>query len=272
MAERQPGGGWRIDQASLRRAFDTGASAAELLAFLGRHSRTPLPQALAYLVTDVEREHGRLRVGDAHTYLRGDPASVAGLVRSAAGRKLGLREVGPGVAVSTKGRRELLAALRKAGQAPVAEEADGSTSTETPKPVRHSARAAAASGQARPEPAPGVPAATVLARLRAAAPAAAAGQGGWEADGLTRPPADVAALCQRAAEAGSAVEISYAGLDGDTVRVIEPLRVQAGRVQAFCRLRQAERTLVLSRIAWARAYPETSARVGGGPAPESTGG
>ena len=271
LAERQPGGGWRIDQASLRRAFDTGTTASELLAFLGRHSRTPLPQALAYLVTDVEREHGRLRVGTATTYLRGDPASVAGLVRSAAGRRLGLREVGPGVAVSAKSRREVLAALRKAGQAPVAEEADGSTRTEAPKPVRHPPRpAGAVTAERRPEPASSTPA-DLVARLRATDPGAAAAEPvtrGPGSDGLIRAPAEAAALCQRAAEAGSAVEIAYAGLDGETVRVIEPLRVQAGRVQAFCRLRQAERTFVLSRISWARPYPEPAAR----PAPESTGG
>jgi predicted DNA-binding transcriptional regulator YafY len=39
-------------------------------------------------------------------------------------------------------------------------------------------------------------------------------------------------------------------------------------VQAFCRLRQAERTFVLSRIAWARPYAEPAAR----PMPEGTGG
>ena len=60
-------------------------TADEVLEFLRRHSSTPLPQALEYLVADVARRHGRLRVGGATTYLRGDPAMVAGAVRSAAG-------------------------------------------------------------------------------------------------------------------------------------------------------------------------------------------
>jgi hypothetical protein len=113
-----------------------------VLAFLRRHSSTPLPQALEYLVADVARRHGRLRVGGATTYLRGDPAAVAGAVRSAAGRRLGLRELAPGVAVTGRSQRELLAALRKAGESPLAEEPDGSPRPEGSRPVRHVQRAA----------------------------------------------------------------------------------------------------------------------------------
>jgi XPB/Ssl2-like helicase family protein len=144
LADREPSGSgtWRIHEASLRRAFDEGRSAGELLDFLRRHSSTRLPQALEYLIADAARRHGRLRVGAAATYLRGDPALVAGAVRSAAGRRLGLRELAPGVAVTTRGQGELLAALRKAGEAPLAEEPDGSPRPEAPRPVRHAQRAA----------------------------------------------------------------------------------------------------------------------------------
>jgi hypothetical protein len=184
LADREAAGSgtWRISDASLRRAFDEGGTAEEVLEFLRRHSSTPLPQALEYLVADVARRHGRLRVGGATTYLRGDPAMVAGAVRSAAGRRLGLRELAPGVAVTGHSQRELLAALRKAGEAPLAEEPDGSPRPEGPRPVRHVQRvapdrlgraAAAANGHAadrRPELDP----ATAVARLRGR-PAQAAG-------------------------------------------------------------------------------------------------
>ena len=63
-------------------------------------------------------------------------------MRSAAGRRLGLRELAPGVAVTARPQRELLAALRKAGEAPLAEEPDGRPRPETPRPVRHAVRAA----------------------------------------------------------------------------------------------------------------------------------
>jgi hypothetical protein len=152
MADRETAGGtatWRIHEASLRRAFDEGRSADEVVDFLRTHSDTPLPQALEYLVADAARRHGRLRVGGAATYLRGDPALVAGAVRSAAGRRLGLRELAPGVAVTARPQRELLAALRKAGEAPLAEEPDGRPRPETPRPVRHTPRAAVDSSGSR---------------------------------------------------------------------------------------------------------------------------
>jgi hypothetical protein len=159
LADRETAGGtatWRIHEASLRRAFDEGRSAGELLDFLRGHSDTPLPQALEYLVADAARRHGRLRVGGAATYLRGDPALVAGAVRSTAGRRLGLRELAPGVAVTSSPQRELLAALRKAGEAPLAEEPDGSPRPESPRPVRHAQRAAArrAGSRGAADPAP----------------------------------------------------------------------------------------------------------------------
>ena len=179
LADREAAGSgtWRIHDASLRRAFDEGHTAEEVLEFLRRHSSTPLSQALEYLVADVARRHGRLRVGGATTYLRGDPAMVAGAVRSAAGRRLGLRELAPGVAVTGRSQRELLAALRKTGEAPLAEEPDGSPRPEGARPVRHVQRATPdrlgpaaapnghAPGQPRMDPA------TVVARLRGRRPA-----------------------------------------------------------------------------------------------------
>jgi hypothetical protein len=181
LADREAAGSgtWRISDASLRRALDEGRSADEVLEFLRRHSSTPLPQALEYLVADVARRHGRLRVGGATTYLRGDPAMVTGAVRSAAGRRLGLRELAPGVAVTGRSQRELLAALRKAGESPLAEEADGSPRPEGSRPVRHAQRGApdqlgraAATGDGhaadgRPELDP----AMAVARLRGRRPA-----------------------------------------------------------------------------------------------------
>jgi hypothetical protein len=181
LADREAAGSgtWRIHDASLRRAFDEGRSADEVLDFLRRHSSTPLPQALEYLVADAARRHGRLRVGGATTYLRGDPAAVTGAVRSAAGRRLGLRELAPGVAVTGRSQRELLAALRKAGEAPLAEAPDGSPRPEGARPVRHVQRvapdrldrtAAASNGHAadrRPELDP----AAAVDRLRGRRPA-----------------------------------------------------------------------------------------------------
>jgi len=183
LADREAAGSgiWRIADASLRRAFDEGRTAEEVLDFLRRHSSTPLPQALEYLVADVARRHGRLRVGGATTYLRGDPAAVAGAVRSAAGRRLGLRELAPGVAVTGRGQRELLEALRKAGESPLAEEPDGRPRPEGARPVRHVQRGApdrlsrpAAAGNGHPaDGRPELDPAAAVARLRGRRPAQA---------------------------------------------------------------------------------------------------
>src|SRR4029453_1941849 len=69
LADRGSGGAGilRVSDVSPRRAFDEGRTAEEVLAFLRRHSSTPLPQALEYLVADVARRHGGLRVGGGTT-------------------------------------------------------------------------------------------------------------------------------------------------------------------------------------------------------------
>jgi Helicase conserved C-terminal domain len=181
LADREPGGAWRIHEPSLRRALDEGLSAGDVLDFLRERSATPLPQALEYLVGDAARRHGRLRVGGASTYLRGDPALVAGVVRSAAGRRLGLRELAPGVAVTQRSQRDLLAALRRAGEAPLAEEADGSPRLESRKAVRHQGRPLPGDLGATPPPAAVAEPGELVARLRAAA--SSGGNGGAAAAG-----------------------------------------------------------------------------------------
>ena len=130
LAERTSSGSggattWRITPASLRGALDRGRSADQILGFLRTHSRTPLPQTLEYVVEDAGRQHGQVRVGPATTYVRGEPDTLARLVASAAGRRLGLRITSPGTAVTTRPEKDVLAALRRLGEAPVLETADG---------------------------------------------------------------------------------------------------------------------------------------------------
>jgi Helicase conserved C-terminal domain len=167
LADREQGGTWRVREASLRRAFDEGATPDELLDFLRGHTATPLPQALEYLVKDTARRHGRLRVGGAATYLRGDPALVAAAVRSTGGRRIGLRELAPGVAVTSHSQEDLLAVLRKSGELPLAEEADGTPRPESRKPVRHSGRGQGAAARPSRAERVAVEPEEAVARLRA---------------------------------------------------------------------------------------------------------
>jgi hypothetical protein len=106
------------------------------------------------------------------------------VVRSAAGRRLGLRELAPGVAVTQRAQRDLLAGLRKAGESPLAEEADGSPRLESRKAVRHPGRPLAG-GIAASRPEASVEPAVLVARLRTS-PAAGNGSAGA---GPTHPPA-----------------------------------------------------------------------------------
>ncbi|HZD39039.1 MAG TPA: helicase-associated domain-containing protein, partial [Actinomycetes bacterium] len=138
-------------------------------------------QTLEYLVKDTARRHGRLRVGGAATYLRGDPALVAAAVRSAAGRRVGLRELAPGVAVTSQSQRDLLAALRKSGESPLAEEPDGTPRPESRRPVRHPGRAHPFQvGSTRPPDGRGatIAAADLVDRLRRGASGAPGGDRG----------------------------------------------------------------------------------------------
>ncbi|MHB8341405.1 MAG: helicase-associated domain-containing protein, partial [Mycobacteriales bacterium] len=117
---------YRFSEASVRRALDAGLDAAGLHAFLARHSSTPVPQALDYLIDDVARRHGRIRTGSATSYLRADdPALVAEVLAHRATARLGLRQLAPTVLASAAPVARILETLRAAGYAPVAESRTG---------------------------------------------------------------------------------------------------------------------------------------------------
>ncbi|WP_258724234.1 helicase C-terminal domain-containing protein [Cellulomonas sp. NS3] len=116
----------RFTPESVRGALDAGTTADELLADLAAHSRGPVPQPLEYLVRDAARRHGRLRAGAISSYVRAeDPALLAGLVEDPRLAPLGLVRLAPTVLGSQGSTRELLAALRERGLAPVAEGSNG---------------------------------------------------------------------------------------------------------------------------------------------------
>jgi hypothetical protein len=120
---------YRITEASVRRALDAGRSGADLAALVSR-SRTPVPQALSYLIDDVARRHGVLRTGVAAAYLRcDDEALLAGVVADRHLDALQLRRIAPTVVVSGVPVARLLEGLRQAGYAPAAEAPDGAVIT-----------------------------------------------------------------------------------------------------------------------------------------------
>jgi len=123
---------WRFSPDSVRRALDVGWTADAVIAKLEAIATNGVPQPLTYLIRDVERRHGAIRASTAVCCLRSDDAAL--LAEVAADRRLrglGLRLLAPTVLAGAKPLPETIAALRKAGYAPVEESADGIAVLET---------------------------------------------------------------------------------------------------------------------------------------------
>ena len=100
---------YRVTEATVRRALDAGRSAADLHELFRARSRTPVPQALTYLVDDVARRHGALRAGSAGSYLRcDDEALLAAVVADRKADSLRLRRIAPTVLVAKAGVERML--------------------------------------------------------------------------------------------------------------------------------------------------------------------
>ncbi|RIQ14492.1 helicase-associated domain-containing protein, partial [Jiangella rhizosphaerae] len=138
----------RFTAGSLRRALDAGRTASDVHAFLAAISRTPVPQPLTYLVDDVARTHGQLRVGAASAFVRCDDETVlAAIMADPRSSSLGLRRLAPTVLASSIAANTLVDRLRQLGFSPVPEAADGSIVIGRAEPRRATTRFA-------PRPAP----------------------------------------------------------------------------------------------------------------------
>ncbi|MFF0224932.1 helicase-associated domain-containing protein [Streptomyces sp. NPDC004629] len=246
---------YRFTPASVRRALDAGRTAADLHAFLAAHSRTPVPQPLTYLIDDVARKHGRLRVGAASAYVRCDDDALLNEIladrRSAA---LRLRRLAPTVLAAQADPAALLEGLRAMGYAPAAESAEGDVLIARAHAHRTPPRTA-------PEPVPDgppVPDATLLsAAIRAIRagdlaattsrrPAGAATAGG---DLPRTSSAETLATMQAAVLTGEALWIGYVNAEGTaSQRVIAPIRVEGGFVTAYDHTADEVRTYPLHRV------------------------
>lgn len=123
---------WRFSPASVRRALDGGVQADVLLARLAEVAEQGrVPQPLSYLIGDVARRHGHVRVRPVGCCLRSDDTVLlAEILRARSLTGLGLTELAPTVLASTAPAAETLAALRAAGYAPTGENPDGSRAIE----------------------------------------------------------------------------------------------------------------------------------------------
>ncbi|WP_448856288.1 helicase-associated domain-containing protein [Corynebacterium camporealensis] len=199
---------YRISEASLRRGFDYGYTAAEIHEFFTTHS-PEVPQTVSYYIDEVSQRHGTLRAGPALSYLRSqDPA----LLEMACHALPELRRLADTVAISDMPTARLLNALREAGFSPAAEDASGASLNVAPEPAT-----VPTPSPRRTKPAPDI-AAAVQAIRRSNAPA----------------PAEVDLdLVQAAARGQREVRIGYANKNGETqFRTVTPLSVSGGQVDA----------------------------------------
>ncbi|SDQ53186.1 Helicase conserved C-terminal domain-containing protein [Thermostaphylospora chromogena] len=243
---------YRFSEHSVRRALDAGQGADELLAMLERHSTTPVPQPLRYLVTDVARRHGRVRVGTASAYIRcDDPAVLDQVMADRQSLPLRLRRLASTVIASRSSRAVLVDALRAMGYAPVAESLEGDVLIS-----RLDARRTDAVPPPRPPvggsgPDPETVAAAVRA-LRAGDAAHLARRPPVAApDGeLPRSPASATISALREAiRTGGRVWIGYLDNQGQaTGRILEPARMEGGYLTAYDETRAAVHRFALHRI------------------------
>ncbi len=132
---------YRVTPTSVRRALDAGYTATDVRALFRRRSRTPVPQTLEYLVDDVARRHGGLRVGTAGAYLRSeDEALINEVFADKRLSALSLRRLALTILATPHSTHRLLEVLRDAGYAPVLEDATGAAVLTRPKSARAPAR------------------------------------------------------------------------------------------------------------------------------------
>jgi len=217
---------YRVSEQSIRHALDVGKTRDWMHALFTKHSKTPVPQGLTYLIDDVARRHGQLRIGMAASFVRcEDPALLAQAVAAPATEEVQLRALAPTVAVSPAPIGEVLAALRAAGFAPAAEDSTGAIVDVRPRGAR-----VATPQQRRPyRPLRRPNSDSLHAVVAVLRKVTAAPFGNVRVD-----PAATMTLLQRAAREQDTLVIGYLDAAGvATQRVVSPITVRGGQLVAF---------------------------------------
>ncbi|HET9876671.1 MAG TPA: helicase-associated domain-containing protein [Mycobacterium sp.] len=232
---------YRVSEQTIRRALDVGRTGAALQAFFEKHSKTPVPQGLIYLIHDVARRHGQLRIGTAMSFVRcEDPALLAQAVAVPSAEQLGLRVLAPTVAVSQAPIADVLAALRDAGFAPAAEDSTGTIvdirgrGARVPTPAHRRVY--------HPVTGPSRESLTALVRVLRTATSA-------PFDNIRLDPLTAMIVLKRAALERAAVLIGYVDTAGlATQREVFPVAVRGGQLAAFDSTSGQMRDFAIHRI------------------------
>lgn len=242
VATWESGGGatvFRFTPDSVRGALSRGVVGSDFLAWLRQHSATEVPQALEVLLADQEQALPATYVHAVSCVIT-CPADVAArLVTDDELAHLQLRELAPGVIVSSHAGTVVAAALLDRGISVAASGdatgpvvADGITvrATTPPDPgrvVRSLRKVESGTAHPTPEPPPVIP----------------------------TPPAQVHAALASAADTHTRLWLTFASEDGDRItHLLEPLDLRDGDVCAFDHTAREIRTIPLERIVSAAPY------------------
>jgi hypothetical protein len=106
--------------------LDHGKTGDHIKDFLKKISKTPLPQPLEYLIADVAKRHGRLRVGVGSSYIRcEDEALIQQILHDKKLEGIHFRKLAPQVLMSNNDLHDLTNALRDSGYLPALENDTG---------------------------------------------------------------------------------------------------------------------------------------------------
>ena len=117
---------FRFSEGSIRRGLDHGRTGEEITKFLKKTSKTPMPQPLEYLIADVAKKHGKLRVGNTASFIRcEDSALITQILGDKRLDVLGLRKIAPEVLICGHDAAEAMSVLRSLGYLPAGEDSKG---------------------------------------------------------------------------------------------------------------------------------------------------
>ena len=236
----------RFTAETLRHALDSGLEPDDLLARLTAASRTPLPQALEYLVGDVGRRHGRLRVGAATSYLRThDETATREVLADPRFAPLGLREIAPTVLVSSLPPASLARMLEEAGGSPVLEGPVGSLAGSRRDRQPALRIAPRSQSDVRVRTLDDATVTELVTKLRGGHRSGASSG----SDATAADPGHAVALLRDAAASGSAVSIVVVGPSGAVQRRrVRPLSVDGGRARLLDLDRERSIVVAVHRI------------------------
>ncbi|MGH3717570.1 MAG: helicase-associated domain-containing protein [Pseudonocardiaceae bacterium] len=242
---------WRFTPASVRAALDAGWSAADLRTELAAISARPVPQPLEYLITDVSRRHGQIRVRGMRSCVIADEALTTEILHTRSLHKLHFSRLAPTVLSSPTGLDEVLKRLREVGLSPMAEDAQGTVIVE----ARPDHQASAPEREVITRPRSELSATELARRLTAdpqgATMGAAADSATFELLAQLNRHLDDAELelLSDAVDHQTDVLITYRDKNGNrSTRAIRPHQLYGRWLGSWCHLHNAQRDFTIANI------------------------